>query len=107
VAWLETRPLRKAIARAMQEGTVEVVGAFHLISPAYPGGWIVRVTSIYKRTWNIAISPLMTGGKNPYWVRIIPKILWKHWAGRTGGGSLCNGDHPDEYRRLKDAENNG
>jgi len=105
VSWLEMRPLRKAIARAMQEGTVEVIGAFSLIPPSYPGGWIVRITSIYKRTWIIAISPLMTGGKNPYWVRIIPEVPWKFWYGGNVSSSLSVGDHPEEYRRLKDAEN--
>jgi hypothetical protein len=107
VNWLETQPLRKAISRALDEGTAEVIGAFNFIPASreytsYPGGWIVRITSIHRRTWILAISPLMTGGGHPYWIRVIPEIPWEYWAGRPDGGSLCNGDHPEKYRRLKD-----
>ena len=103
VAWLETRPLRKAISRALQEGTVEVMGGFYIIPPTYLPGWIVRITSIHKRTWNVAIvvhKPL-----NRYIVYIIDKIPWRHWAGGDTTNSLYAGDHPKEYRRLKDEDN--
>lgn len=103
VSWLETRPLRKTIARAMQEGTVEVMGGFYLIPPILLSGWIVQVTSVYKRVWNLAIIPDSKSQK--YRVHIIKEMPWKHWAGTSEGGFLRNGDHPEEYRRLKDAEN--
>lgn len=105
VAWLETRPLRKAIARAMQEGIVEVVGGFYIIPPIYLSGWIVWITSIHKRTWILAIIPDKLSPSGNCKIRTIDEIPWKHWSGGNTTNSLYVGDHPEEYRRLKDAEN--
>lgn len=102
VAWLEVQPLRKTINRALQEGTAEVVGGFYLIPPILLPGWIVRITSVYKRIWNVAIVPDPELKK--YRIHIIENIPWRHWAGGDAQSSLYAGDHPEEYRRLKDAE---
>lgn len=100
VDWLETRPLRKAIARALQEGMTEVVGGFYLIPPINLSGWIVRVTSIHKRIWNLAIII----SEKKYGIRVIEEIPWKHWSGGNTTNTLYAGDHPNEYRRLKECQ---
>jgi len=100
VDWLETRPLRKAIARALHEGTTEVVGGFYMIPPFYRSGWVVRVASIHKRIWILAI--IISGKK--YEIRTLKEIPWKHWSGGNAINTLYAGDRPDEYRRLKECQ---
>jgi hypothetical protein len=100
VEWLETQPLRGTIARALQEGTTEVVGGFYLIPPTNLSGWIVKVTSIHKRIWNLAI--VISGKK--YGIHVVNEIPWKYWSGGNTINTLYTGDNPDEYRRLKECQ---
>jgi len=100
VDWLEKNIARKAIVRAMDEGTVEVMGGFSTISPTTFPGWIVRVTSIHKKIWNIAI--LAANGKLE--IRIINKLPWGMWAGEHSENTLYTGDYPKQYKEFRDAK---
>lgn len=92
---------RRAIARAMEEGKVEVCGGFSRI-PCTPcrDGWIVKVTSIFHKTWIIAIKPQLWEGYRAY---ILPEVPWEFWIGDESENKLYQGDNPDEYKELRDA----
>ena len=80
---------RRAIRRALEEGTVEVCGGFNTDPPC----WIVKVTSAHGAVWAVGVQP---NGM----VRILEFIPWRLWAG--GESPLYKGDNPKKYQRLKE-----
>jgi len=101
VSWLGKTCSRKAIVRALSEGQVEFFGGFDPISPTTHPGWIMRVTSVYGKTWYVAVIAY----QNRYGIRIFRDVLWNNWAGTWWNGEfrkqLFSGDHPEEYLELR------
>lgn len=102
IGWLENNAPRRAIARAMQEGQVEVYGGFKRI-PCTPcrDGWIVRVTSKFDFTWIVAIKPQLWEGYRAY--ILLDDVPWEFWIGDESENKLYRGDKPLQYKELRDA----
>ena len=103
--WLEEHAPRPAIARAMQEGSTELLGVFRHVLPYGKMGWIVNVTSKHGSVWHVGIHAHehMQG----YWCHVTSQVFWEHWMGDVGEGQnkqLCRGDNPDKYREMKNAK---
>ncbi len=92
--WLENNCPRKAVVRALLEGTVEYLGGFSKIPPTTQPGWITRVTSIHGKEWIVAVIAY----QNRYGIRILSEVPWRYWDGnRESTVSLTNGDNPTVY----------
>lgn len=112
VSWLEKNCPRKAIVRALSEGSVEFYGGFSPVPPTTDPGWIMRVTSVYDKTWYVAVI----SSQNHYGIRILRDVPWGYWYG-TYKWPVCykndnkfrqqlySGDHPEEYLKLKEIWN--
>ena len=96
--WLEDNAPRKAIANAMLEGKVELLGAFHgSFGGVFNMGWIVKVTSKRGLSWDIVI--IISRSKPGYFAYTIKKIPWGSYVG--GNNPLFAGDNPEVYEELK------
>lgn len=89
----------RSIARAIQEGQVENLGAFNL--PSGPG-WIVKVTSAFNKVWYTKITPLPKS--NYCGTVLIVGVPWEHWIGDKSDNKLYQGDNPLLYKELRDAK---
>lgn len=103
VSWLEKTCSRKAIVRALSEGQVEFFGGFSLIPPTTQPGWIIRVTSVYGKTWYVAVI----AHRDHYGIRILRDVPWGNWIGENSWGDafkvhLFSGDYPGKYKKLKE-----
>jgi len=103
VSWLEKNCPRKAIVRALNEGSVEFYGGFNPVPPTTDPGWVMRVTSVYDKTWYVAVI----SSRNHYGIRILRDVPWQFWAGRNisvgarSRSGLYSGDNPEEYEELR------
>ena len=99
LTWLENNCPRKAVVRALLEGTVEYLGGFSKIPPTTQPGWITKVTSIHGREWIVAVIAY----QNRYGIRILSEVPWRWWNGDpdAGSGTLFGGDDPDKYYANK------
>jgi len=87
------RILQNAVCR----GKVESYGWFDPLPYADSPGFIVSVTSCWKKTYIIGVGFKEVTG-DPYWFRI-KDVPWSNWKG--GGDRLHRGDNPETYRRMK------
>jgi len=105
VHWLEKNCPRKAIVRALREGSVEFYGGFNPVPPTTDPGWVMRVTSVYGKVWYVAVI----SSQNHYGIRILRDVPWSNWVGvRPWGvfrGQMFSGDHPEKYLKLKEIWN--
>jgi len=103
VSWLEKTCPRKAIVRALSEGIVEFYGGFNPVPPTTDPGWVIRVTSVYGKTWYVAIIAY----RDHYGIRILRDVPWGNWCGSMAKNrtALMNGDNPTEYWELREAFN--
>jgi len=87
---------QRAIKRACHNGTVKVLGGFSSISPSTRPGWIVAVTSIYDRTWLVAVTSDDHNHVFRTWT--VEWIPWKYYIGRVDRGeySIYDGDNPGQ-----------
>jgi len=98
INWLENNAPRRAIARAIQEGQVENLGAFEEVAPDFQPGWIVKVTSIHKTIWFVVIH---------IWHREFKSFIrndvpWEKWIGEFANNKLYQGDNSLQYKELRD-----
>ncbi|MHA1961928.1 MAG: hypothetical protein ACW99U_17100 [Candidatus Thorarchaeota archaeon] len=93
--WLEANCPRKAIVRALRDGTVEHLGGFSRIPPTSHPGWITRVTSIHDKEFIVAVIAY----QNRYGIRVLGEIPWKYWCNVNAWGKpgLMAGDDPYTY----------
>lgn len=99
IGWLEANAPSRAIARAIQEGQVENLGAFEQVFPGSTPGWIIKVTSRFKKTWYIAI----TAPVRKFKVQIIDAVPWDKWIGEFAQNTLYQGDNPKLYKEMRNA----
>ena len=103
VSWLEKTCPRKAIVRALSEGSVEFYGGFNSVPPTTDPGWIIRVTSIYGKTWYVAIIAY----RDHYGIRILRDVFWGSWVGTVFWDDgkfrtqIFSGDNPKIYKELR------
>ncbi|KKN77887.1 hypothetical protein LCGC14_0356240 [marine sediment metagenome] len=97
VDWLEKNCPRRAIVRALREGQVELLGGFTDIPPAHLDGWIIRVTSVRNKTWNVVI----TAGRELQ-IRILYSVPWHSYVGdEMVLTHIVTGDDPERYKVFK------
>jgi len=112
IRWIMQNCTRKSVVRAMDEGTVEHLGAFSKLGPNSEPGWIVKVISEHGKVWTIEIIPW----RHQYGIFISDLLPpWEYWDGtkdpldKIANGfpmSLQDGDNPVEYARLRDERRN-
>lgn len=98
IKFLEINAPLRAIARAVQEGQVENLGAFKQVFPGSAPGWIVKTISKFNKTWYVAIQ----ASDHDFKIRIIDVVLWKFWIGEFANNKLYRGDKPLQYKELRD-----
>lgn len=104
IHWLESNAPTGAIARAIQEGSIENLGAFERLSRTNPdSGWIVKVTSRFNRVWYVAVR-VNLNVKGTFYASIFrgKSILWEYWCGDRSKNKLYQGDDPKLYKGLRD-----
>jgi len=102
INWLEKNAPTPSIKRALQEGSVENLGGFKSCIGKKPG-WIVKVTSKFKKIWYISIyySIVCSSGLNSF-IRPMNNYDWKDWIGDKSENKLYLGDNPLLYKELRD-----
>ncbi len=95
IEYLELHAPSKAIARALQEGQVENLGAFKQILPVFQYGFIVKVISRFNKTWYVAIY---ASNIHEWRAQIIDTVPWNEWIGEFIANKLYQGDNPEQYR---------
>ena len=85
---------QSAIKRACHSGTLRVLGGFSLIPPSTRPGWIIMITSIHGRSWEIAVTS--DDHRHIFHVWIANRIPWKYYVGQADRGeySIYDGDNP-------------
>ena len=84
---------RSAVRRAIDEGQVEVLGAFSALPPHTDPGFIVVVTSKHGKSWPVAVA--IDEIKHTYRVVILDDIPWSNWDGKLGRyHPVHDGDSP-------------
>lgn len=96
--FLEDNAPSPSVARAMQNGSTLLLGAFGKMSYTGKLCWIVQVTSTHNKTWYIAI---LEGFTHNFRCHFINEPSWRYWIGDVNDGELNTGDDPEEFRRLK------
>ena len=87
-----------AVRRAVNEGRVNVLGAFASLPPHVHPGFIVNVTSKHGRTWPVCV--LVNDIRHRYEVYILDQIPWSLWEG--GNTTLYAGDNPVDAQNMRD-----
>ena len=86
--------------RALQNHN-ENLGAFSQICSDDTAGWIVQVTSKYGNIYHLAAFEKHFD----YLVVVLNrKIPWKYWVGDKSKNPLYQGDNPEKYKELRNAE---
>lgn len=98
------RVTRRSIARALNEGVVEVLGGFQHIPPKGLPGWCLLAESpITKHKFKLAVT-VEPSGEHRVWNLEKHGIPWPEWVGGHGayhGNPLMRGDDPYTYGVLK------
>ncbi len=98
LAWLEKNAPRKAVANAMIDGRTELYGFFNPAPNSSLAGWVVKITSKRKMSWNVIVT-IGKLGLPVYHVYTIKSVSWENYVG--GDTPLFAGDNPAEYKHWQ------
>ena len=98
LSWLDSNAPRPCIKRAMEDGQIELLGAFDPAPGSKCPGWIVRVVTQFQTVWNVVVTYNKERKLRCY---TVDKIYWCDYKG--GNSSLYSGDYPERYKELKNA----
>lgn len=95
--FVSTQVSRRAITRALAEGSVEVLGGFKRVPPTGLPGWCLRAKSPITDEWYELGVTVDQGGVHRVW-NLKPNggIPWKDWVGWKAayqGDPLMEGDN--------------
>ena len=77
------------------EGRVQVLGGFKLVPPSFHPGWIVSITSVFGRTWHVAVTS--DDHRHIFKTWVVQLIPWRYYIGKVGQEySIYNGDNPEQ-----------
>lgn len=100
ISYIAENPPRRAVARAIIEGSVRVLGGFQIIPPSLDPGWIVSIMSKHNRVWHVVVS--VNEITHRYRVWIIDKVPWAEWSGTLGRNHpVYDGDEPRKFALMK------
>jgi hypothetical protein len=91
---LERTGAMPRLSRAYDNGGVEFLGGFIVVDKDRPG-WIVKFKN--------ALIGLVAHGFNVYVVQL-HEVRWSLYNGDSSHNGLYQGDHPETYKLLKQAE---
>lgn len=70
-----------------------MLGGFHQVPPSTRPGWIVQVTSRFRHTWYVVVTPVAETHETRVW--LTEEVPWDQWAGQIGRASnIYDGDDP-------------
>lgn len=100
ITWLVNNIQNPIVKRALQTGTIEVLGKFKEIPPFASPGWIVKIESKYHKIYYAGI--LRTQFTMGICYVTSERIFWKYWIGDKCNTPLNQGDNPKLYKELRD-----
>ena len=108
IEWAEQNlpPQYRAVARAFRRGSIEFLGGFSHVDPyIHKPGWVIKITSEFKKVYYIAVLPryiteLMMKHQRPHSI-LVNEPPWEHWDGDKSDNPLYQGDNPEKYKELK------
>ena len=118
IQWLIKNCPRKAVVRAMEEGSVEHLGAFTELGINHIPGWLVKVTSERGKVWLVGVTSrpeqrdFRIFVSDCYGCFRLP-VPWEYWDGiedpldyiaSDSPMPMWDGDNPIEYARLRDEQ---
>lgn len=88
--------LQRAISRACHNGIVQILGGFNTIPPSSKPGWIISVTSVFGRTWHIAVTS--DDHNHIFKVWLVETVPWQYYIGKVDRSkySIYDGDNPQQ-----------
>lgn len=96
VEFISQSGLSYAITRACSRGAVKVLGGFSRVLPGTPilPGWIVAITSVFGRTWYVAVYPSPDAAQ--FRASEIETFDWGYYLGVANRDtySIYDGDSP-------------
>lgn len=100
ISYIANNAPRRAIERAIVEGSVRVLGGFHMVPPNTDPGWIASVMSKHKKVWHVVVS--VDEIRHRYRVWIVDEVPWAEWAGEEGRNHpVYDGDDPRKFTLLR------
>jgi hypothetical protein len=96
IQWLIKNVTDKVLNIALTTGEVEVLGGFNPLPTSDSPGFLVRITSVYKSTYIVAV----VADHRPRWFRV-KDFSWRHYVGDIASNPLYQGDEPEAYKALK------
>lgn len=98
INWLLKNVTDRVILNALESGRVENYGGFNPLPTTDLPGWVVAVTSVRNKTYNIAI--VADTNFTMRWFRV-KDVPWFDWVGDTAKVAVYQGDEPEKYQELK------
>ena len=92
---LERSGAMPRLSRAYDNGGVEFLGGFINVDKGRPG-WIVKFKDVF-------MGLAVLNNFNVYVVRL-NEVRWSFYSGDNSHNGLYQGDHPEAYKLLKQAE---
>jgi hypothetical protein len=89
----------KLAQRAVNEGSVELLGGFSKMPPSGSPGWLFRLRLPAGKEILRAIVQVMD--RPTYTIIAVDNIVWKYWIGDKNTDPIMYGDHPLVYKQHK------
>lgn len=99
INWLLKNVTDRVILNAIESGRIENCGGFNPLPTTDLPGWIIVITSGRNRVYNIAI---VIDKFKLRWFRV-KNIPWSDWVGDIATSEVYQGDEPEKYQELKNA----
>ena len=102
IEWLGQQDIQGSQGRAVENGSLELLGGFHSVPPKNWPGWIVRAALQVGSQQYIYHVAIVCNG-HEYKVINIPEALipWDQWDGDKSTNDLYRGDNPEIYKEMK------
>jgi len=100
INWLLKNVTDRVILNAIESGRIENYGGFNPLPTTNFPGWVVAVTSVRNKTYNIAIVADINFTMRWFRIKDVP---WSDWVGDTATSKVHQGDNPEKYQELKNA----
>lgn len=100
IEYVLAHPPRRAVERAINEGTVMVLGGFGTIPPGTGPGWLLKITSKHRRSWIVVVA--VNEITHRYSVYELDSVPWEEWNGLLDRNHpVYDGDEPIAFHRER------
>lgn len=92
----------RGLLRALNEGTIEVLGRFNQISSFGRGGLILKIIAPKGQIYIISVTVKDT--RKTAGIYVIESVPWEYWEGDKYASTIFKGDNPEKYKELRDGQ---